>query len=96
MACHEAPEGRHWTDNMAPTYPSPCLILEKFVCSPSVAMTDDGPMILCCRHHSAASKHAYLHVPESPTGTIHSPNENTVAPVAVRSRTNRSFKVSET
>ena len=59
-------------------------------------MTDDGPMILCCREHSASCKNSFLHVPESPTGTIYSPNCNSFAPVAIRSRTNRNFKVTKT
>ena len=85
--------GKHWTDFISPSYPKSCLILEKFECSPSLAMTADGPVILCCREHSKNSTKAYIHVPESPTGTIYTPNSNGFAPVTIRSRTNRCFKV---
>ena len=84
-----------WTDCISPSFPSTCLILEKFECSPSLALTDDGMMILCCREHSKHTKESYLHVPESPekTGSIFSPNGNAFAPVVIRSRNIRNFKV---
>ena len=94
MDCCKPAAGTHWTDTISPTYPSKCLILEKFECTHSIAITEDGPMILCCRDHSERSTKAYIHVPESPTGSIYTPNSNSVAPVTLRSRTNRSFKVS--
>ena len=94
MRCYQTPTGKHWTDSISPSYPSPCKILEKFVCQPSIAMTEDGPVILSCRGHSEHSTDMYLHVPESPTGAIYTPNCNSFAPVAIRSRTNRNFKVS--
>lgn len=94
MKCLQAPQGKHWTDFISPSFPSSCLILERFSCSPVVVMSDDGPMILSCRNHCEQSTKAYIHVPESPTGTIYTPNSNGFAPVTVRSRTYKFFKVS--
>ena len=94
MPCYKTPTGKHWTDFISPSYPSPCLILEKFLCSPSMAFMEGEPVIMCCREHSVRSTNASLHVPESPTGAIYTPNANSFAPVAIRSRTNRNFKVS--
>jgi hypothetical protein len=96
MKTYKSPKGKSWVDFISPSYPSSCLILEYFQCSPSVALTDDGMMILCCREHSKYSKDSYLYVPESPeqTGTIYTPNANAFAPVVIRPRTVRHFKVS--
>lgn len=93
MKCHNPPTGKHWTDHISPSYPSTALILERFSCRPSIAITDDGPMILSCREHSTRSTEAYLHVPESPTGNMYSPNSNSYAPVVIRSKVNKNFKV---
>lgn len=54
---------------------------------------DDGPEILMCREHSNKSNNFYFHVPESATGSIYTPNANAFAPVVIRPRTNRNFKV---
>lgn len=85
--------GKLWTDGINPSYPSACLILEKFPCRPSMVLNDDGPMLLCCRRHSTNTKEAYLHVPESPTGTIHSPYSNQYTPAIIKSRTLRNSKM---
>lgn len=85
--------GRDWIDSISPSYPSSCCILEKFRCVPSVAITDEGAVILGCREHSKRSKEALLHVPESPSGNIYSPLANRFTPITIRSRTNRNFKV---
>lgn len=85
---------RTWTDCILPSYPSSAKILHKFSCTPCIVISDEGPMILTCREHSRSSKESYIHVPESATGTIYTPNANAFAPVVSRPRTNRNFKVS--
>ena len=86
--------GKLWVDCISPSFPKSCLILGKFPCRPSIVLEEDGPMILLCREHSRNTKESFIHVPESPTGNIHTPNANAFAPVVIRPRTNRNFKVS--
>ena len=93
MPLYHAPIGRSWIDSISPSYPSKSLILEKFLCLPTLAMVDEEPVILSCREHTKRSKTAILHVPESPTGTVYSPYADGFAAVTVRPRTNRPFKV---
>jgi hypothetical protein len=93
LPTYQKQAGRLWVDGINPSYPSACKILEKFPCVPSMMMTEEGPMILCCRHHSTSTLDAYLHVPESPTGSIYTPNSNQYAPAVIRSRTLRNTKL---
>jgi hypothetical protein len=93
MPTYQKKAGRSWVDGINPSYPSACKILEKFPCVPSMIMTEKGPMILCCRHHSTTTLDAYLHVPESTTGSIYTPNSNQYAPAVIRSRTLRNTKL---
>lgn len=95
MPCQNKAHTYDWTDFICPSYPSSCSILENkaFQCSPSIVVTDEGPMILTCRDHNQKTKQWYLYVPESPTGTIHTPNGNSCASVTIRPRIFRVFKV---
>ena len=96
MESYCQPVGKTWTDCISPSYPKTVEILYKFPCEPCIVLNDDGPMILLCRNHSTKSKDSYLHVPESATGNIYTPNANAFAPVVIRPRTNRNYKVSVT
>lgn len=85
-----------WTSGIKPNFPSKIAILDdsNFWCNPCIIVDDHaGIKILTCRYHNQNSRLSYFHVPESPTGTLCTPNSNNFAPAKIRTRTIRPAKL---
>jgi hypothetical protein len=87
--------GKCWVSGIRATFPDTSCILEckDFMCKPSIVFDGQGvPQILCCKDHGVSCKDRYLHVPDSPTGTLYTPHSNQLAPAVMNSRTLRKVK----
>ena len=67
----------------------------RWLCQASVAKTKRGaPTVLCCRHHSHASKHQMIHPPRNPTGPLSSSFSGGLSTVVPIPRTIKKAKIS--